>query len=84
MAFDPSIYSAPNCEADATVSDAVWIERFVAHLIKEGSPVADDEFRADLPSYARKVAPDYLKTRGEYIDPEEAAETDISYWENEE
>lgn len=82
--FDPSVYTPKDIEADSSLSDAAWTERFIAHLIKAGSPVADDGFRAELPDYARNVAPAYLETRKEYIDPEEAAETDISYWESEE
>jgi hypothetical protein len=83
--FDPSLYDRKtNIDADPALGEAEWIERFVAHLIAEGTPVADESFKAEVPEYARRVARDYLQTRKDYVTPEEAADTDISYWEDDE
>jgi len=86
MAFDPAVYARtnedyqqePNLPADA------WVDRFVAHLKKIGEKCATPDFQDEMEEYARDVAPSYLETRNEYVSPEEAAETDASYWESEE
>ena len=66
------------------LTDEQWKERFIAHMLKAGLPAASDDFKVDLPKWAADMAPEYVKDRLEYVSPEEAAETDIGYWENEE
>lgn len=85
MSFDPSVYErtedyqeAPDLPADQ------WTERFVAHMKKLAEKCAAPDFLAEMDDYARATAPSYLDDRKEYVTPEEAAETDVSYWENEE
>lgn len=84
--FDPRVYdrSNVNYETDPSLSDAEWIERFVAHVKKLGETCAADDFKKELDGYARSTAPSYMETRKEYVNPEEAAETDVSCWESEE
>lgn len=87
MTFNPSVYQRPDdfdMQIDPTLPDEAWLERFYAHMIKVGGPVADDKFRSELAAYAKFIAMTYLKDRKEYVDPEEAADTDISYWEDDE
>jgi hypothetical protein len=45
---------------------------------------AAPDFLAGMDSYSREVAPSYEETRRDYVDPEQAAEADVGYWENEE
>lgn len=83
-AFDPAYYDPKtDYQREPGLTDAEWTDRFIAYMTTEGMKYADDSFKAELPEYARGVAPSYLDTRKEYIDPEEAAWTDISYWEEE-
>lgn len=84
MTFDPNYYEPKVFERDPALPEAAWIDRFVAHMLAEGPKQANEEFKAELPQYARKVAPTYLVDRKQYQDPEEAAWTDMSYWEDEE
>ena len=86
MTFDPSVYEKPDhdMQQEPNLSDGEWVERFVAAIIKDGTPRATDDFRRELPEYAQEVASSYLKDRREYVSPEEAAETDIGYWEDDE
>jgi hypothetical protein len=85
MSFDPSVYdrsddfqNEPNLPADQ------WIERFVTHMKKIAEKCAAPDFLAEMEEYARDTAPSYLVDRKEYVTPEEAAETDVSYWESDE
>jgi hypothetical protein len=84
--FDPTVYDRPavNYEKEPDLPADQWIERFVAHLKKIGEKYAAPDFQAEMDGYARDTAPSYLETRNEYTCPEEAAETDASYWESEE
>jgi hypothetical protein len=84
--FDPSVYdrSKVDYQKEPQLPDDQWIERFVAHMKKLAEKCAAPDFLAEMDSYARDTAPSYLVTRKEYADPEEAAETDVSYWEDEE
>jgi hypothetical protein len=86
MTFDPSIYDRSNedYQKEPGLPDDQWTERFVARMKKIGEHCASPDFLAEMDSYARDTAPSYLETRKEYVSPEEAAETDASYWENEE
>lgn len=86
MTFDPAVYDKPKVDMqnEPGLSDADWLARFVAFMTTEGMKQAADEFKDELPDYAADAAPRYLVDRKEYVSPEEAAETDISYWEDEE
>lgn len=86
MTFDPTVYAKPtvDMQEEPNLPEAQWIERFVAHMKKIGEKQASKSFKAQMDSYARDVAPSYMEDRKEYADPEEAAETDASYWEDEE
>ena len=84
--FDPSVYdrSSIDYQREPNLPDNEWIGRFVAYMKKLAEKCAAPDFLAEMDSYARDVAPSYLETRKEYESPEEAAETDVSYWESEE
>jgi hypothetical protein len=69
--------SAP-IEKDPALSAETWIARFVSRMVEIGGQVSDAH---DVAAYAKEAAPTYLVDRAEYVDPEEAADTDISYWE---
>lgn len=85
MSFDPSVYqSNEDYQKEPGLSDADWTERFVAHMKKLAEKCAAPDFLTEMDSYARDTAPSYLETRKEYVSPEEAAETDVGYWEDEE
>jgi hypothetical protein len=86
MAFVPSFYEKPqaNMQTESLLSDEEWKQGFVAHMIEEGTKCADDGFKPEVPDWARQMADSYVKDRAEYVSPEEAADTDISYWESEE
>lgn len=86
MAFDPERYTKPNVDFqnEPGLTDEQWKARFIAHLIAEGTKAANNDFKPDVPKWAADMAPEYLKDRREYVSPEEAADTDISYWENDE
>jgi len=85
MAFDPRVYERKtDFQREPSLSDEKWIERFIAFLVTEGKKNATEDFARELPEYAKRVAPTYLVDRRDYVSPEEAAETDISYWESEE
>jgi hypothetical protein len=66
-------------QKEPALPDEQWIARFIAHMVAVGTKCAAPDF--DVPEYAKQAAPSYLLDRREYIDPEEAADTDISYWE---
>lgn len=66
-------------QKEPALSDETWLERFIARMIAVGSKCAAPDF--DVPGYAKEAAPSYLVDRQHYVDPEEAADTDISYWE---
>jgi len=86
MGFDPSFYTKPriDMQAEPGLTDDEWKARFIAHLLEEGARAASDDFKAELPKWAADMAPEYVKDRLEYVSPEEAADTDISYWEYDE
>lgn len=86
MTFDPTVYEKPkvDMQEEPNLPEDQWIARFVAFMTTEGMKQASDEFKDELPDYAASVAPSYLVDRKEYVSPEEAAETDMSYWEDEE
>jgi hypothetical protein len=85
MTFDPTVYERKqDFQREPELSDEQWVERFVAFMIEEGNKQAADEFKAELSEYAKKIASTYLADRKDFVSPEEAAETDMSYWENEE
>lgn len=56
----------------------------VARMKALAKRLAAPDFLAEMDGYARDAAPSYLENRKEYVTPEEAAETDVSYWESEE
>ncbi|WP_341702562.1 hypothetical protein [Ferrovibrio sp.] len=62
------------------LSDDEWKERFIKHMLAKVPPADEVEART-APDYARQAADAYLPNRDEYDSPEEAADTDISYWE---
>jgi hypothetical protein len=84
--FDPSVYdrSHVDFQNEPDLSAEKWTGRFVAHMKKLAEKLAAPDFLAEMDDYARDCAPSYLEDRKEYATPEEAAETDVSYWENEE
>lgn len=85
MNFDPTHYAPKgDMQAEPFLPDDAWIARFVAYMKTEGEKQANDKFRPEVESYAKQVAPSYLADRKSYRDPEEAAFTDLSYWEDEE
>lgn len=85
MTFDPSVYEAKrDFQTEPNLSDEEWLRRFIASLVSQGMESAEEKFKAELPHYAEQVAPSYLADRAHYTTPEEAAWTDISYWEDEE
>lgn len=86
MTFDPSVYdrSSVDFQKEPNLPADQWTERFVAHMKKLAEKCAAPDFLAEMEEYARDTAPSYLEDRKEYVDPEEAAETDVSYWEPEE
>ena len=73
--------SGADFQKDPSLSDEVWLARFVAHMIAIASKCAAPDF--NVAEYAKQAAPTYLPDRRAFVDPEEAAETDISYWEAE-
>lgn len=84
MDFDPSIYEIPTKEIDASISNEIWIKRFVARINAVASVLGDGP-SPDLDKYAHSVAEfTYLPDRRIYTDPEDAADIDISQWEPEE
>lgn len=85
MTFDPSVYERiEDYQKEPDLPADQWTERFVAHMKKLAEKCAAPDFLAEMDEYARDTAPSYLEDRKEYVSPEEAAETDVSYWENEE
>ena len=85
MAFNPSFYErTEDYQREPNLPEDQWIERFVAHMKKIAEKYATPDFLAEMDSYARETAPTYMEDRKEYATPEEAAETDASYWESEE
>lgn len=54
------------------ISNEEWKSRFVAHMI------AHD---LEAQKYAESIVDCYLLDRNEYDSPEEAAQSDIDYWE---
>jgi hypothetical protein len=86
MTFDPSVYerSKTDYQKEPALPADQWIERFVAHMKELAKTAATPEFLAEMDEYARDVAPSYLAERTDYVDPEEAADIDVGYWENEE
>lgn len=86
MAFDPSAYdrSHVDYQKEPNLSEDQWVERFVARMKKLGETCAKESFKPEVEAYARDCASAYYADRHEYVDPEEAAETDVSYWESEE
>lgn len=54
------------------ISNEEWKARFIARMIQHDPGSAE---------YAESVADDYLNMREDYDEPEEAAESDIEYWE---
>jgi len=85
MTFDPSVYdhSSEDYQKEPALPDDQWNERFVIHMKKLAEKCAAPDFLAEMDSYARSTAPTYLEDRKQYVSPEEAAETDVSYWEEE-
>lgn len=85
MMFDPTVYqSANDYQREPELSDEEWCKRFAAYIVAEGEKYAADSFKAELAKYGADTARSYLPDRKEYVMPEEAAWTDISYWEDEE
>ena len=86
MTFDPAVYARTNedYQEEPNLPAEQWTERFVVHMKKLAEKCAAPDFLAEMDEYARGTAPSYLETRNEYVSPEEAAETDVSYWESEE
>jgi len=84
--FDPSVYdrSAVDFQKEPALPADQWIDRFIARMKKIAEKCAAPDFLAEMDDYARDTAPSYLEDRKEYVTPEEAAETDVSYWESEE
>jgi hypothetical protein len=54
------------------ISETEWKERFIARMIKHDP---------DCGEYAESVVDDYFNMREDYDESEEAAESDIEYWE---
>ena len=86
MPFDPTVYArVTDHQSEPLLPDSEWIARFVARMVAEGKAgAAADEFLNDLERYANETAASYLQERKGYASPEEAADSDISYWESEE
>ncbi len=85
MTFDPSVYQTKtDFQREPDLPKDAWIERFVAHMKELAKTAAAPDFLAEMDKYSRDVAPSYEEQRREYVDPEEAAETDVGYWEDEE
>jgi hypothetical protein len=81
MTFDPTVYdrSTVDFQKEPDLPADQWIERFVASMKRLAEKCAAPEFLAEMDEYARGTAPSYLEDRKEYVTPEEAAETDVSY-----
>ena len=81
--FDPTVYdrSKHDYQREPDLSADQWVERFVTHMKALAKKCAAPDFLAEMDGYARETAPSYLEDRREYVTPEEAAETDVSYWE---
>lgn len=86
MTFDPSVYdrSKVDFQNEPNLSAEQWTARFIAHMKKLAEKCAAPDFLAEMDHYAGQTAPEYLVERHEYVSPEEAAETDVSYWESDE
>jgi hypothetical protein len=84
--FDPSVYdrSPVDYQKEPDLPAEQWIERFVSHMKAVAEKYAAPDFLAEMDGYARETAPSYLEDRKEYVTPEEAADTDVGYWESEE
>lgn len=64
------------------VSKEEFIKRFIDHMIKRVGNT--DSEGNDVRKYAEEVAPTYFDDLDDedIESPEDAAETDLSYWEN--
>ena len=67
-------------QIEPKLSEAEWCARFAAHIMKSALIYAGT--RDELLEYAEMAAKQYLPDRREYTDPEEAASTDVGYWED--
>jgi hypothetical protein len=73
--------SEQNFESNPTLSDEQWCADFVAFMVKIGGPMFAGPL-GELREYAEQAARAYLPNRREYTGADEAAGTDISYWED--
>lgn len=66
---------------ETTLTEAEFIERFVAEMLRIVGPKDCDGESVEL--YARETAPSYFEEqfRLDDMSPEECARTDVSYWE---
>lgn len=70
--------------SEPVLTDEQWKQRFIDRMLRVGPEVGTRATEADDQAdraYAKQAAESYVKDRADYGSPEEAADTDISYWE---